>query len=861
VLWPGNAPLLGGQGAGEIAALVTAGQAFQVCTGKLDVKQTDTDSAKREASIEAKTESGLKEFGDKLMSLAAGLGMGAGAVAAKTNSLVAAVLGIGVALLSSITLSWSGKRSLARERATEYSFMPDRSVETLERDLPMVIRRLRDVGLAPVFVVDELDKLAPGVIDPAMAGLIDRLKLLLTDHAFFCFLADRDYYDRLDRAVAEDPFCREHTYYNDRLFIEYRAEQLAAYAAGTMTASDDTDRLAQLILARRTLHQAEMNFIRLLRGLSGLWGEGGAVRDPSDRICASPANKVQAVVQLAIEHVLGGPTLGPRLDQDVGFAQLANDALYMISRAWLDDDEEISLYRADVAWHLLKCLRGRTPEETDPKKIEAALLQNVSKAKLDALAYAVAELAGLLTSFSHLRAALASSGRLAGDAARLLETFDTLPAPGLLAPLRGYVFRFTLDKYGISLTGQDSLRPGHEMDQSLRIRIMNLSASIGSFTAALATAGTDPAELIQAGLLPRSLSWGEVAAALSRMETALVSLLVYDGLAADLQTVSGFDALLNGPGDSAELRQENLGLALSLCVAITALPRAMPGPPTAIGMGAALAACERHLGRNWPATAFGDESSTTLQRWTAGPMRDLSVPTELITGAVYVTQTNGVTSALQSLRSYCGQRAPFDMRTLMDRAWTRWEPRIREYLRTGLTPPAEGSALEDILLAAADLLPSRLLRADLAGMLPWEWSLLVLEAAADVTAEPKPAKRVPDWALPAGLYALGFAGSLRKDLVIKLAESPDASWGWQAILSRAAEPNSARQGILAIVESHDLANAPPPTEIPVLWVTNSDARRYNRALTWLADAGVFKVEEVIYGRAKLSGKAGETAEI
>jgi hypothetical protein len=859
ILWPGTSPLAGGQGVVEIAALVTAGQAFQVCAGKVNVTQSDKESATRAASIEAKSESGLKEFGDKLLSLTAGLGMGAGALASgRAGGLVAALVGVGVALLSSITLSWSGKRSLGRERATDYSFMPDHSVETLDRDLPMVIKRLRDVGLAPVFVVDELDKLAATAIDPAMAALIDRLKLLLTDHAFFCFLADRDYYDRLDRAVAKDPFCREHTYYNDRLFIEYRPDQLAAYAAGTMTTSDDTDRLAQMILSRRMLHQAELNFIRLIRGLSGLWDVGDVPRIRSDRICASPAYQVQVAVQLAVEHVLGGPTLGPRLEQDVGFAQLATDALYMISRAWLNDADGISLYREDVARHLLLCLRSTPPQAQAQEDVEASLLRDVSRAKLDALASGVAELAALLTAFSALHTAVETSGRLTGELAKLLPIFATLPGPGLLERVSGLKFRFRLDKYGISLDGQDLLRPGMEMAPELRAQIESLIAYVASLTAALAAAGTDPIGLIQAGLLPRTLSWGKISKAAARMAAALPASLAYDGLAGDLQTMSGFRDLFVEPGESGGLLRENLRLALWFCVALTELPRAMPGPPKALSMDITFAACARHLGANWPHTAFGDEFAPAPMRWAAGPLCDLGVPLVLGDAAFERAELDGFAGVMQSLRDDCAQRAPFDMRGMAERAWTRWEPRVLHYLRTGVTPPTEGAVLDDVLLAASGLLPSRLLRPDLSAIQPWEWSHLALEAAACWGAETNPDVRIPPWGLLAGLRALGFGAHVLKTLVGPSGSGNDLQDKRIGDAARFAEAApSASQGILTIVENPELAHTAPRADIPILWVTNTDLERYDKALNWLAAHGVFKFEEVIRGRDKLSGKAGE----
>jgi hypothetical protein len=87
-------------------------------------------------------------------------------------------------------LTLTSARAHRQTVSTEYHFLRDRSVETLDRELPLVIERIRDAGLAPVFLIDELDKIDD--LESSMAQLVQRMKHLVADYSFFCFLTDRD---------------------------------------------------------------------------------------------------------------------------------------------------------------------------------------------------------------------------------------------------------------------------------------------------------------------------------------------------------------------------------------------------------------------------------------------------------------------------------------------------------------------------------------------------------------------------------------------------------------------------------------------------------------------------------------------
>ena len=140
-MWPSKFAVAqgpNGQGIREIVALATAAQAFQVCSGAVTYKKTERDSGTREQMFEAKVDASLKDVANRIFGLAAGTLVGVG-VGASASPLAGVLSGLGAGLLSTLALTWSSKGSVRNERALDYSFIVDRSIQTLDRDLPLVI--------------------------------------------------------------------------------------------------------------------------------------------------------------------------------------------------------------------------------------------------------------------------------------------------------------------------------------------------------------------------------------------------------------------------------------------------------------------------------------------------------------------------------------------------------------------------------------------------------------------------------------------------------------------------------------------------------------------------------------------------
>ena len=231
MLWPRSAAAtleaaeIQDQGLREIVAVATAAQAFQVVSGNVTYKTTSSDKATRED--ETKSNLDIKDLLARLGAVFAGTAAGTVTVATGQGAPLAVGLGLFVWLGGSFALAQTSSRKLSRTRSRDYTFLRDRSVQTLDRELPQVIERIRDAGLAPIFVLDELDKLKD--VSTTISALIGRLKHIVSDFGFFCFLTNRDYFDTLERLVAEEAYPSEHTYFSDRLLIQARPDDLFQY--------------------------------------------------------------------------------------------------------------------------------------------------------------------------------------------------------------------------------------------------------------------------------------------------------------------------------------------------------------------------------------------------------------------------------------------------------------------------------------------------------------------------------------------------------------------------------------------------------------------------------------------------------
>ena len=218
-----------------------------------------------------------------------------------------------------------------------------------------------DVGLPPIFVVDELDKVPD--MSKRMEGLMGFLKQFVTERAFFCFLVDRDYYDTLEATVSTSAFPREATLFGDRLFVQYAPESFHTYLknvtkVGTLAVGESQDDAARdLEVLRRSFCAAPICTRSICAGDSRDTNAKNEFRFLPRALFNVQQYRNEVYYQVAVECVLAGEKL---LDfaEDPNRAQLLYDALYFPIRT-KKPSEEFDGSRKSLEDHLV----GRVGKE------------------------------------------------------------------------------------------------------------------------------------------------------------------------------------------------------------------------------------------------------------------------------------------------------------------------------------------------------------------------------------------------------------------------------------------------------------------------------------------------------------------
>ncbi|MDJ0908072.1 MAG: hypothetical protein QNI99_02695 [Woeseiaceae bacterium] len=346
------------KGIRELIAISTAAQAYRVVSGSITDKTVNTGSAETERTSQQEVKRPMADFANPILSvLTGGLFGSAALVGQNANVFGAAGIGLATIFLTSLTLSWTTKRARKQSVSREHTFIRDRSVETLDRELPTVIERIRDAGLAPVFVVDELDKVDR--LDEHMTGLVERLKHLVADRSFFCFLTDRDYFEDLREKSRVFAYPKEHTYFSHRLFVLYRPEDLQRYLQRLIRIeepSESTSEIHRFALTKLLKHRAMMHTFDLQRELAKVSDDRGIVEITWKQLSNQLGYRYHMMIQMAIEFLLDEDELRERLEQDAQFGQLVYDALYMPSRRWFAGERELDVSGTAIEEYLLSRL-------------------------------------------------------------------------------------------------------------------------------------------------------------------------------------------------------------------------------------------------------------------------------------------------------------------------------------------------------------------------------------------------------------------------------------------------------------------------------------------------------------------------
>lgn len=333
------------QGARELVALAGISDAYTRLSAKIDETQTDEDQGTEKEARESGLDTAGKDLLTPLYALLSGGLVGVGAGSAAGSWFAGAMSGLIAALGSAVVFKVSSSRSRSRTSVRKTNMVFDRTPTTLDRVIPILIARLIEAGLAPVFVVDELDKVEG--LNAKMKEMVHHLKKLVAESAFFCFLTDRYYFEQMSRKRREAAYPVEYTYFTHDLFVVFRAGDFHQYlsrvlepvALTTGASVDDVDRVDAEVLPFVVLHRAKSHAIDIRRRLVRWRSREGNVSLKQGDIRSHVTYRLDVLLQLAVEVVLDDDAFGKRLLNDPELQRLAHDAMYYITREWIRQRE------------------------------------------------------------------------------------------------------------------------------------------------------------------------------------------------------------------------------------------------------------------------------------------------------------------------------------------------------------------------------------------------------------------------------------------------------------------------------------------------------------------------------------------
>ena len=182
------------QGLLEMIALVGVSHVYQRISGKLEEKAALSASQSRNEEATSGADAKWAEFVKPLSALTVGTVVGSSS-ALSGSPIWALVLGVLSTLGASMVLKMTTTTTQSSGRRIDSTYMPDLSVKTLHRVMPELFERLLAAGLAPVFIIDELDKVDD--LYERIHQLLDNMKKLFAERAFTCLLVDRGFYEQL----------------------------------------------------------------------------------------------------------------------------------------------------------------------------------------------------------------------------------------------------------------------------------------------------------------------------------------------------------------------------------------------------------------------------------------------------------------------------------------------------------------------------------------------------------------------------------------------------------------------------------------------------------------------------------------
>jgi hypothetical protein len=230
VLFPPSAPPPGrrSQGMRELLLIASSFEAHRRVSGTFTPGGKEFSKASGDKNDPQSSELSFKNLIPAIVGILSGGAVGGGAIALSSPGWTAALLGLATVLVTAGILRQTAKPPEGHTLPLSRTWERDLTVRTLRRELPRLIERFIDAGVYPIFFIDELDKVEDFY---NFERTLKQLKVIFSEKAFFCFGADRKYYEEILFGTRPGGYPKSATIYRHRVFVTFLPEDFHSYLA------------------------------------------------------------------------------------------------------------------------------------------------------------------------------------------------------------------------------------------------------------------------------------------------------------------------------------------------------------------------------------------------------------------------------------------------------------------------------------------------------------------------------------------------------------------------------------------------------------------------------------------------------
>lgn len=331
------------RGAAEVAVLQDLAEARLAVVSKAEDKRDSKAGLDAEIAIERKV--APTDLLKTSTAVVAGAATAAG-LAVEGSWILAGLLGPLVTAGVGAALTFSSRFARRQSQQDERAYTLKADVESLIHRVPRLLQGLRQVGLHPVFVVDELDKVDPELV----TYLVHNLKTQVTEQSFFCFLTNHHSAAAADQADQGGEGLAYSLFW-DRIYLFQTTPALHGYLQVFLAERDAApgpQREAVAVLRHILLLRAQHHTLRLHRELDEALRDGlyARIDDDPAGFLRDPAIRLRLRFALATEWAMA--ELAAEINHDPRRLRLAKAVLYRPWRSWREGEERCTLTRLGV---------------------------------------------------------------------------------------------------------------------------------------------------------------------------------------------------------------------------------------------------------------------------------------------------------------------------------------------------------------------------------------------------------------------------------------------------------------------------------------------------------------------------------